>query len=226
MTQSPTPDHEPSGIGAERDASLREQLSDKRVLGLIGVALVAVVALAAFVVVPALSSKGSSDTASEPIAAAAPSRAASGTSSASPSSLPTEQQQITVRNPFLPLASASAVDAAATSLAATSAASIAVPTPVVTAPTTVATQQPVPASSASNIAFTELALVHLTPAAGTSPETADVTVNGLPYTVKLKQSFASGFVVTALTATSATFTYQGRTTTLAPGEFALYGATS
>jgi hypothetical protein len=197
---------------------LREQLSDKRVLALLGVALLGVVLLAAFVVLPALTSKSSNDDATPPVVHHAV-QSATTSPSATPSALPTVNAAIQLRDPFVALVSGSAASGGGAGASSVSASTSGQSTSTA-APTTAPTLDP------TKIQFAELALVKITPSATQGDSTASVTVNGLSYTVQVGQAFASGFTLTALTATTATFSYGEKIATLVPGQFALFGTTS
>jgi hypothetical protein len=213
------PDESPAGL-ADR---ARELLADRRALAVIGVALVAVVALCAFLVVPAL--KGGSDSTSSGLVPTHRSSTTTTTSSpsvtATPSALPTVNAVLKVRDPFSPLY---VVPAGATGAAAGGSSSATV-APTVAPQSTIAPSSAASAPADTNVALTQLALVRINKT-GATATSADVTVNGLAYHVAAGQHFGAGFTMTALTPGNAKFTYNGKTTSLVPGQFALFATSS
>lgn len=228
---SQPPNHDPNAPFDDLDgqtglsARARELLGDRRALAAIGVALVAVIALCAFVVVPALSGSSSSD--STAIARGVPrgTPAASATSSAAASAPPTTSGPLTIRDPFSPLYVPAAAASAVPSAPATTAPATSTPQP--TAPSVV-TVTPVPttAPTQSKVVLTQLVLDKLTWSGKAATSTANVTVNGLPYTAQLGKAFGKGFTMTAITSGNATFSYGGQTVTLVVGEFGLFAGAS
>lgn len=214
MSEQEAPKIEVSTDSSTRDR-MRELLADRRALALIGVAVVAVLALVAFVVVPALTGSSSSPAAVKPaVHASGGASSATPTPTASASALPTAASLLQVRDPFSPLVSGSAVAAAGAGAGVTTGGTVgATSTPSATATSTVAG-----GNGGTNAAsLKQLILVALT-----SEATARVAVNGLVYDVQLNAPFAGGFAMTAETDSNATFLYNGQTQTLVPGQYAFF----
>jgi len=196
MSEQEGPGTAPAGdVASSGRDRVRELMADRRALALVGGALVAVIALAAFVVVPALT--GSSGSPAANVNRPSTPRTATASPSPSPSPLPTVASQLKVRDPFLPLA----VQVAG----ATGAASVSASASVVATPSVDASQ------------LRQLTLTSITN--GTS---AKAMVNGLSYDAQLNVPFAGGFAMTALTSSSATFTYKSGTQTLVVGQYAFF----
>jgi hypothetical protein len=203
---TPAPAEDPGGSGTDR---MRELLADKRAVALIGAAALAVILLIAFVAVPALTGSSSSKPqARTPVrsAGAATSSTPSASASASATALPTVAAPIKVRNPFVPLA----VDCACGS-GGGSGSSAAGSASATAAPSSSA------AATANAATLRQLTLVELS-----GPTTAKVTVNGLSFDVTKGTPFNGGFIMTAESAGTATFTYNGQTQTLVPGQYAFF----
>lgn len=188
----------------------RELLADRRAVALIGGVVLALILLIAFVLVPALTgSSGSKPLAKRPATSPGTttgSAKATPTPTASATPLPTAATQLSVRDPFSPLA----VNAANTGGGSGSSASSTASATASSAPTS--------GSGGANTAnLRQLTLVEISGA-----KTAKVTVNGLAYDVSLNTPFAGGFAMTAETTGTATFLYNGQTQTLVPGQYAFF----
>jgi PPE-repeat protein len=201
----------------------RELLADRRAVAMIGVALVAIAALCAFVVVPALTGSSSSTQAGlvPTHHSIAPATTSSASASATPSDLPTANDVLKLRDPFSPLY---VVPAGATGATAGTSSSATV-APTVAPATTVAPTSVASTPADTNVMLTQLTLVRIN-MTGSTPTTADATVNGLSYHVAAGQKFATGFAMTSLTAGNAKFTYNGKTASLVTGQFALFATAS
>ncbi len=221
MTQPSNQDSSNSDVndvGTGRGDRIREMLSDRRILVLLGALALGIVALFAFVVVPSLTKSSDDSVASTPVRHAIGLRTATPTASASVAPLPTVNDAFKVRDPFKPLyvvPAAAASNAGASSPAVTT-------TPVATAPAGTVAAAATPTPSPSTVELIQLTLVKINPNPVPANSTADVTVNGVPYSVKVNQPFGAGFTMKALTSTNATFTYGGQTVTLVPHEFGLF----
>jgi hypothetical protein len=203
---TPAPAEDPGGSGSDR---MRELLADKRAVALIGAAALAVILLIAFVAVPALTGSSSSKPqARTPVSTAgAVTTSTTPSASASPSVLPTVAAPLKVRNPFVPLA----VDCACGSTGGSGSGS----TGSVSA--TASPSSSSAATSGNAATLRQLTLVELS-----GPTTAKVTVNGLSFDVTKGTPFDGGFTMTAESAGTATFTYNGQTQTLVPGQYTFF----
>jgi len=221
----------------------RELLSDRRALGLVAAAGVAVVALAAFVVLPAVSGGTSKSSQSLPALTHHTARVASTPppSATVPTSTVTDRSVPKIRDPFAPLytppmvvpaaASGGAVPAPALAVTRPSPVPVPVPAPAplpvlipvpapVLPPAPVPVPVPAPTSSAPSTPAqvspkVDFALVKLYP-----DNTADVTVNKTPYShVRLNQTFGQFFMMVSISnPKSAEFYYGDQPFALAPGQ--------
>ena len=205
-TVGSAPTDQPGPSGSDR---MRELLADKRAVALVGVAALAVILVIAFVVVPALTGSSSSSKPSTqgPRFTSQTSASPSASPTVSPSVLPVADQPLKVRNPFSPLAVEGA--AAGGGGGNTTGSASATSSPGSTT-----------GSTAPNVStLRQLTLVEIS-----TPTTAQVTVNGLTYTATLNTKFGDGFMMTAESSGSATFTFNGQTQTLVPGQYAFFSA--
>lgn len=215
---APVADEAPSA----RDR-MRDLLADRRALAIIGAALVAVIALAAFVVVPAL--KGSSNAAAS--SGLVPNAhhhtgsvsTATSTPSATPKPTTTVSALPVVHDPLSPLAAAvGAAGTGATATASGGATSVGVGSGGVASTGVGGTAATTVIESAPPGQLTQLVLAEINGA------TAKIVLNGVTSTVTKGEKFGRSnlYTMTAITATNATFAYKTQTSVLAPGEFTLF----
>lgn len=202
----PLPVDEPAS-GLDR---ARELLADRRALALVAAAGVAVVALAAFVIVPAVSGGSSSPAALPVVPHHFPNPVAGSTATPTPAPTVTDTAVLKIRDPFVPLYTPiAAAPAAATSAPPPSSAP---PVQVIVAPPTNAPAAP--SSSSPARTRIDFALVTIHP-----NNTADVTINATPYNnVPLNQTFAQSFKMVAINGHSAEFYYGDQPFALSPGQ--------
>jgi len=214
---SETPEQGPSFPDQEtasRRERARELLSDRRALAVVAAALVAVIALAVFVVVPAL--RGSSD--DETSAAGSPT--VSVTVKTKPSPSPTTSAAkppavSKVRDPFVPLV-AEAAGAAGT------AAGVVAPG-VTPAPTTTPAPQAtvtVTAAPSGGVQIYHVTLISIGKPLPGQPHTAVVDINGRDYNAVEGKTVTPQLTFTHWSENACTFSHGGQSFTLVPGEYA------
>jgi hypothetical protein len=199
----------------------RELLADRRALALVGVAIVAVIALAVFVVVPALRGSSSGDSASGAVPRGTP--AATATTSPAPSTSTKPANKPTpatsVRDPFVPLL---AVPAGATAPAAgTSPAPGATGSPAPQATVTV-TAPPVTGagSGAGSVQIYHVTLISIGKSLPGQPHTAVVDINGRDYNAVEGKAVTPQLTFTHWSESVCTFSHGGQSFSLVPGEYA------